>query len=128
MIIFKYAWELVKVVGWATGIVIGGMLMLYAFFIVMGVVVGGFFLLGHLAIHQPLIGVPLLLLAVLFCLWCAYFQQNASNSRQPTVLRGPFVVTSDQQFLHVRIQRGGGAAQAESEDNESPRANQSSRL
>lgn len=119
MIIFKYAWELVKLVGWAAGTFMGGMAAVIVCVFAIGFFIQLLFGLSYVAQDQPVLGVPLLVVAVVFCLWCAFFQKGASTPPQ-TVLRGPFVVKSDQQPLQIRIQRGSGEVHCEPEESESP--------
>lgn len=119
MIIFKYAWELVKLVGWAAGTFMGGMAAVIVCVFAIGFFIQLLFGLSYVAQDQPVLGVPLLVVAVVFCLWCAFFQKGASTPPQ-TVLRGPLVVKSEEHPIHIRIRRGSGEVKAEPEDSESP--------
>lgn len=115
MAIFNMLWDWTKLIAGLVGRFLGGMLIFYLFWGVLLGVFGVCFLLYKLAESYPLLGVPLIVAAGLFCFWCAYFQKGATRPHQ-TVLRGPFVVTSDDHRFFGCVQRGSGDAQPKSEE------------
>lgn len=119
MSVTRVFWEVIKGIAKGVGIVIGGLLMLFAFWGIVYSVIGLGFLLYTLAVYQPLLGIPLLVAVVCFCLWCAFLQKAAVTPTQ-TVLRGPFVVTSKEQRIQLHLQQGSGETQSDSHERVMP--------
>src|SRR5688500_1043139 len=101
--VFLVAFEIFQVfIGYIAGAV-GGCLLLMAFLGVLNGTVIVFTFLFALAAAKPVIGVPLLILAVAFAVRCALRLFVGPTPQQPTsVLRGPVLVKSDRHSFHDR--------------------------
>lgn len=101
--VFLVAFEIFQVfIGYIAGAV-GGCLLLMAFLGVLNGTVKVFTFLFALSAAKPVIGVPLLILAVAFAVRCALRLFVGPTPQQPTsVLRGPVLVKSDRHSFHDR--------------------------
>ena len=103
--VFHVAFEIFQMFIGYIALAAGGCLLMCAFLLLLCGTFKVFEFLFALSAAKPVVGAPLLILAVAFALRCALRLFVGPTPQQPTsVLRGPVLVKSDRHSFHDRTQ------------------------